>query len=70
MTAVNNTYGLLGPREIAEYLSVERKTVDTWRTRGVLPDPSLELSGHPMWDIWLIQEWAASTGRLPMSERA
>ncbi len=56
---------LVGIVEIAEWLEVERGTVDKWRQRAVLPDAEWVVSGTPIWRWSTIRLWAASTGRLP-----
>ena len=55
---------LVGPIEIADRLGVERATVDKWRQRDVLPNPTLMVSGSPVWLWTVINEWARATGRL------
>lgn len=55
---------ILGIAEIAQTLSVERATVDTWRHRGILPAPDFAVSGRPAWHWSTIVAWAQATGRL------
>lgn len=54
----------VGIVEIAERLDVQRATVDKWRTRGLLPEPWLVISGTPIWEWNEIGAWAQVTGRL------
>ena len=54
----------VGPVEVAERLGVKRATVDTWRLRGLLPEP-VTISGHPLWEWDIVKRWARDTGRLP-----
>lgn len=60
----------VGLAEIAERLGVQRRTVDRWRGRGVLPDPTWTVGGRPAWDWPIIEAWARRTGRLPGPDRA
>ena len=60
----------VGLAEIAERLGVQRRTVDRWRERGVLPDPTWTVGGRPAWDWPVIEAWARRTGRLPGPDRA
>lgn len=55
----------VGLAEIAERLGVQRRTVDRWRERGVLPDPTWTVGGRPAWDWPIIEAWGRATGRLP-----
>lgn len=54
----------VGLVEIAARLSVRRETADTWRHRGVLPEPVCEVGGRPCWDWPDVERWARETGRL------
>lgn len=54
----------VGLAEIAERLGVARSTVDQWRTRGVLPEPSWTVGGRPAWEWDTVEQWARDTGRL------
>jgi len=56
---------IVGLAEIAERLGVQRRTVDRWRERGVLPDPTWTVGGRPAWEWSTIEAWARATGRLP-----
>lgn len=64
MTASTTPPSLLGIAEIAEYLEVNRTTVDQWRWRKLLPDPTWTVSGSPVWNLEGIEAWAVKTGRL------
>lgn len=61
---------VVGLAEIAERLGVQRRTVDRWRERGVLPDPTWTVGGRPAWEWSTIEAWARATGRLPDQGRA
>lgn len=54
----------VGLVEIAERLGVARVTVDMWRSRGVLPEPTWTVGGRPAWPWAVIAAWARATGRL------
>lgn len=55
---------LLTPRDVADRLGVAIETVYQWRYRGVMPEPDMQLDGHPGWRLRTIERWARSTGRL------
>lgn len=40
---------LLGHGEIASLYGVERQTSQLWKTRGVLGEPDVVISGNPYW---------------------
>ncbi len=40
---------LVGVKEIAELLGIDRATVATWRHQNRLPNPDYKLSGNPIW---------------------
>ena len=40
---------LLGHAEIAFLYGVERQTSQLWKTRGVLGEPDVVISGNPYW---------------------
>jgi hypothetical protein len=53
----------VGLKEIAAYLRCQRDTVDKWRTRGILPEPTWpSVGGRPAWRRDLIRLWALETG--------
>lgn len=54
---------VVGLPEIAERLGVKRPTVDMWRHRGVLPEPSWTVGGRPAWSWPQVEAWAVETGR-------
>lgn len=54
----------VGLVEIAERLGVERATVDKWRHRDLLPEPTWTVGGRPAWDWDAVERWARETGRL------
>lgn len=53
----------LGIPEIAELLEVSRRTVETWRYRGILPEPDMVVSSTPLWWRDTVETFAAATGR-------
>lgn len=53
----------VGLVEIARLCGVTRDTVDSWRSRGVLPAPRWTVGGRPAWDLATIERWAHATGR-------
>lgn len=53
----------VGIVEIAERLGVQRATVDQWKQRGLLPEPSWTVGGRPAWNWPDIARWAHETGR-------
>ena len=50
--------------EIASRLKVKTGTAHAWRNRGLLPDPTWDFAGGPVWDWHAIEAWATETGRL------
>jgi len=58
----------VGLREIAERLGVPGQTAKTWNQRKVLPAPGPgTVSGAPWWDWAVVEQWARTTGRLPVA---
>lgn len=58
--------GPVGLAEIAERLGAKPKTAETWRYRGLLPDPEPGTVGGRSWWKWgRIRSWAIETGRAP-----
>ncbi len=55
----------IGLAEIAVLLEVRRPTCDKWRSRGVLPEPDMTISGTPAWWRDTIIGFATHTGRMP-----
>lgn len=55
----------VGGLEVADRLGVKRRTVATWKIRGLLPPARWTVSGEDAWD-WAedIEPWAKQTGRL------
>jgi hypothetical protein len=51
---------LVGITQIAERLGPPRGTVDSWRSRGQLPEPDHMLGIHPVWEWRTITEWQVS----------
>ncbi len=54
----------VGLQEIAARLHVQRVTVDSWRTKRLLPKPRWTVGGRPAWDWSEIERWAKETGRI------
>lgn len=40
---------LVGTKEAAEILGVERPRIAKWRRKGILPPPLADLAGGPVW---------------------
>lgn len=55
---------VVGIAEIARRLGRSRATVDQWKWRGLLPDPSWAVGGRPAWNWPEVEAWAKATGRL------
>lgn len=53
----------VGLGEVAARLGVPRVTVDTWRTRDVLPQPTWRVGGRPAWRWNALVQWVRETGR-------
>jgi len=59
---------ILGLREIAPLLEVDKRTPHAWLFRKLLPNPDYDsINGLRAWDRDTIITWAALTGRLPNS---
>ena len=57
---------VVGTPEIASRVGVTTKTVRTWRTRGVFPDPDYpDINGLPAWTWPTVLTWLGQTGRIP-----
>ena len=54
----------VGIPEIADRLGVQRSTVDMWRWRDLMPEPSWTVGGRPAWNWDDIVRWAIETGRM------
>lgn len=62
---------IVGLQEIAELLEVNKRTPHAWQYRKLLPPPDYpSVNGLKAWNRSTIMEWAARTGRLPLSLRA
>jgi predicted DNA-binding transcriptional regulator AlpA len=48
---------LVGVKEIAELLGIDRATVASWRHQGRLPNPDYKISGIPVWFACEIIFW-------------
>lgn len=57
---VDSSMKLMGLREITELTGKPRRTVDTWRHRGQLPEPDWIVSGRPIWREKTIHDWWAN----------
>jgi hypothetical protein len=60
---------LLGHAEIASLYGVERQTSQLWKTRGVLGEPDVVISGNPYWLLPTVLELAADGAREYLPER-
>lgn len=58
-----STLDLVGCAEIADRLDVQVSTVNQWRYRGVMPEPTWKVSNTPIWRWRDILKWAKETGR-------
>ncbi len=54
----------VGTKEIAEFLGVQRATVQQWGFRRLLPPPDFEVNGQRAWKMSTIARWAVDTDRL------
>lgn len=54
----------IGLAEMIELAGVKRGTVDSWRTRGVLPKPRWTVGGRPAWSRAEIERWLADRDSL------
>ena len=52
---------LVGIAEIATLLAVPTSTVNTWRSRKILPEEDYLLSGTPVWIKATILRWSERT---------
>tara|TARA_R110000824_G_scaffold272508_1_gene461045 strand:- start:121 stop:390 length:270 start_codon:yes stop_codon:yes gene_type:complete len=48
---------LVGVKEIAELLGIDRATVASWRHQSRLPNPDYKISGNPVWFACEIIFW-------------
>lgn len=48
---------LVGVKEIAELLGIDRATVASWRHQGRLPNPDYIISNNPVWFTCEIIFW-------------
>jgi hypothetical protein len=53
----------VGLAELAERLGVQRNTAEMWRKRRLLPEPTVVVSGTPVWSWRAIERWARATRR-------
>lgn len=55
----------VGAVEIAQRLSVARRTVDQWRQRDIdFPEPHWTVGGRPAWNFDDVAAWAERTNRI------
>lgn len=50
-------HALLDASQLAERLGVERETIDSYRTRGRLPEPTMVRGRTPLWSGPVIRRW-------------
>lgn len=48
--------------QICERLEIALRTLDTWRSIGYFPPPTLMLRRQPRWSIQAILRWEATHG--------
>ncbi|KPI15647.1 hypothetical protein OK074_2092 [Actinobacteria bacterium OK074] len=60
---------LLGHAEIASLYDVERQTSQLWKTRGVLGDPDVVVSGNPYWLLATVLRLAEDGSRAYLPAR-
>jgi hypothetical protein len=53
----------VGPQEIAILHGSPTSTAWRWKGRRRLPEPTLHVSGHDLWDLSVIEQWSRQTGR-------
>lgn len=53
------TMALMNTRELAEWLGVPTRTVDTWRTRGSGP-PYVKVGRYVRYDTRTVDKWLAT----------
>lgn len=54
---------IVGITEFAAMAGVGVTTMKTWRRRGVLPEPDVELSAGPIWRRSTAERWLQGAGR-------
>jgi predicted DNA-binding transcriptional regulator AlpA len=62
------TVDVVGQKEVADRLGVERQTVRQWAARGLLPPREFTVSGGPAWRWSTIQKWSEKTGHPKRNE--
>ena len=66
-----NDAEVLGLAEIADLLEVTKRTPHAWKYRKLLPPHDHDsVNGLTAWNRSTIIEWAAATGRLPVTLRS
>lgn len=58
---------VLDVEAVAAMMGVRRQTVHVWRTRGVMAESDMVLSGAPAWYESTVLAWAHRTGRQPIN---
>ena len=48
----------------AELFGVGKGTVQKWRTRGIFPDPDVELAVGPIWLAEVVVDWGLNVRRV------
>ncbi len=51
---------LIGLAGIADQTGLQRSTVHMYHSRGLLPDPDVEVDGRPLWNRDTIAAWEAT----------
>lgn len=63
---------IVGTREVAEMLGVERSRIGKWRKRGIMPPVVQELEATPVWwrsDVEKLIPWVEANRRQSSSAR-
>lgn len=51
---------LVGYKEIAEWFGLSDVTIRLYaRTKYPMPEPAYILDNRPMWEYWVVQDWAS-----------
>ena len=53
----DNNLKMLGPSDFVSLLNISRRTFQTWRAAGKLPQPDLHIGKVIRWKSETIQEW-------------
>jgi hypothetical protein len=56
-------HAMLDANQLARRLRVTRDTIDTYRTRGSLPPPTMVRGRTPLWSAPVVRRWVVDRGR-------